>query len=57
MLSKMSDRERQMLYVFTYMWNLKNKITKEYKNTEIDSNTENKLVVTSGERVEEGKDR
>ena len=23
MLSKMSDRERQILYDFTYMWNLK----------------------------------
>ena len=25
MLSKMSERERQILYVVTYMWNLKNK--------------------------------
>ena len=28
MLSDMSDRDRQILYVFTYMWNLKNKINK-----------------------------
>ena len=25
MLCEMSDRERQILYVFTYKWNLKNK--------------------------------
>ena len=25
MLIEMSDRERQILYVITYMWNLKNK--------------------------------
>ena len=25
MLNEMSDRERQILYDFTYMWNLKNK--------------------------------
>ena len=25
MLSEMSDRERQMVYGFTYMWNLKSK--------------------------------
>ena len=29
MCSEMSDREEQILYVFTYMWNLKNK-TNEY---------------------------
>ena len=31
-----SDRERQLLYVITYMWNLKNKAN-EYKKTEADS--------------------
>ena len=36
MLSEMSDRERQILYVIIYMWNLKNKMN-EYNKTEIDS--------------------
>ena len=31
-----SDRQRQILYVFTYVWNLKNK-TNEYDKTERDS--------------------
>ena len=36
----------------TYMWNLnlKKKKTNEYNKTETDSDIENKLVVTSGER-------
>ena len=29
MLSEMSDRERQILYDLTYMWNLENKQTKK----------------------------
>ena len=34
-----SDREKQILYDITYMWNLKNKKKKtgEYKKTEADS--------------------
>ena len=28
MLSEMSDRERQILHIFIYMWNLKNKRSK-----------------------------
>ena len=32
-----SDRERQILYIITYMWNLKNKIKNEYNKTETDS--------------------
>ena len=40
-----------MLYIITYMWNLKNK-TNEYNKTETDSDIENKLVVTSGESEE-----
>ena len=47
-LSK-SNREKQILHVITYMWNLKNK-TSEYNKKETDSQTVNKLVVTSGER-------
>ena len=33
MLSEMSDRERQILYDITYMWNLKNKQTTKTKKT------------------------
>ena len=36
MLSEMSDRERQRLYLITYMYNLKNKMN-EYNKTETDS--------------------
>ena len=43
MLREMSDRERQIFYVITYMWNLKNK-TNEYNKTETD--TEDKLVLS-----------
>ena len=32
------------------MWNLKEQQTSEYNRKEADSQTENKLVVTSGER-------
>ena len=42
----MSDRERQILYNFTYMWNLTNK-TKQNINRLID--TKNKLVFARGE--------
>ena len=49
-----SDRERQILYVITYMRNLKNKMNGYNKNRLID--VENKLVVTSGERGSEGQD-
>ena len=38
MFSEMSDRERQILYVITYMWNLKKKKEiNEFKRTETDS--------------------
>ena len=40
------DRERQIPYDFTYMWNLI-KQTKQNKNKLID--TENRLVITRGE--------
>ena len=43
-----SDREREILYVITYMWTLKSK-TKEYNNSKILS-IENKQEFTSVER-------
>ena len=46
MLSEMSDGERQTLYDFTYIWNLK-KNPQENRNRLID--TESKLVVAGGE--------
>ena len=51
-----SDRERQMPYDFTYMWNLK----KWYKWTYLQNRNrltdiENKLMVTKGETV--GRDK
>ena len=36
MLSEMSNRERQRLYLITYMYNLKNKMN-EYNKIETDS--------------------
>ena len=36
MLSEMSDRERQILYAFTYMWNLIQQ-SSEYSKKEADS--------------------
>ena len=38
-----------MSYVITYMRNLKNYTNEIIYKTEIDSNTENKLMVTNGE--------
>ena len=48
MLSEISQRERQTLYVITHMWKLKNKMN-EYNKAETVSHIENKLVVISGE--------
>ena len=31
MVAEMSDRERQILYIFTYLWNIKNKTNKYNK--------------------------
>ena len=45
-----SDRERQMSYDITYMWNLK----KWYKWTYKTADVENKLMVTEGERGGKG---
>ena len=44
------DREKQILYDITYMWNLKNNTNECICKTETDSDIENKLVVTEGER-------
>ena len=55
MLSESSDREIQILYDTTYMWNLKNtkKQISEYNKKEIFTGIENRLVFTS----EEGESR
>ena len=48
-----SVRKRQILYDFTHMWNLRNKINyhekKREENQETDSTMENKLMVTRRE--------
>ena len=44
-----SDREKQVLYDLTYMWNPKSKTNQDQNNTDIDSDTENKLLVASGD--------
>lgn len=44
-----SDRERQISYDFTYMWNLKNKTNDKQINSNNQRNLENKLGVTRGE--------
>ena len=46
---KKSDGERQILYAFIYMWNLKK--TNEQKTRNSLTDTENKLLVAKGERV------
>ena len=48
-----SDRERQ-IYDFTHIWNIKNKINEQAKPNKKQKQThrsENRLVVTRGERV------
>ena len=53
MLSEMSDRGKQILYVITSIWNIKNKTTKyRQQNRKRFTNVENKLVVNNGEREE-----
>ena len=41
--------QRQILYYITYMWNLKSDTNELISKAEIDSQTENKLMVTKGE--------
>ena len=49
-----SDREREILYDITNMWNLKNNMNEFIYKTETLSDIENKLMVTKGERGLEG---
>ena len=51
-----SDREREILYVITYMWKLKNKTNEwTYQNRNRPTDIENKSVVTSAEKNGEGR--
>ena len=45
-----SERERQIPYGVTYMWNLKYDTNQLIYKTETDSDRENKRMVTKGER-------
>ena len=45
-----SDRERQISYDITYMWNIKNDTNGLIYKTETHSHLENKPMVTKGER-------
>ena len=47
-LSELS--QRQISYDITYMWNLKNDTNEIIYKTEMDSQTENKPMVTKGRR-------
>ena len=47
-LSK-SERQRQIPYNTTYMWNLKQDLREDTYETETDSDIENKLMVAKGE--------
>ena len=42
--------EREVLYDVTYMWNLKIQLASYYNKKEVNSDIDNKLVVTSRER-------
>ena len=49
-LSELSQKEKdRTLYDITYMWNLKYGIHEPIYRTEIDSDMENRLVVSNGE--------
>ena len=53
-----SDRERQISYDITYMWNLKKWYKWSYlQNRNGLTDIENKLMVTKGERGSGGKDK
>ena len=49
-LSEVSQRERQISYDITYMWNLKYDTNELIYKTDTDSDIENKPVVTNEER-------
>ena len=44
-----SERERQIPYDITYMWNLKYNTNEPIYKTETDTDTENRLVVAKGD--------
>ena len=45
-----SDRERQILYDITYMWDLKKKCYRHLQNRNRPTDVEKKFMVTKGER-------
>ena len=45
-----SERGRQIPYDITYMWNLKYDTDQHIYETKTDTDIENKLIVTKGER-------
>ena len=49
-LNDKSEKERQIPYNITYMWNLKYDTNEPVYKTEADSQTENRLVVVKGKR-------
>ena len=49
MLRNKSERESQILYDFTHMWNLNSEINKQSRHRLTD--TENKLMIAGWERV------
>ena len=52
-LSK-SERERQILYGITYMWNLKYDTNNYLQNRNRLTDIENQLMITKGKRAGEG---
>ena len=48
-----SERERQIPYDITYLWNLKSDTSEHIYRTERDTHIENKLLVAKGEWVRE----
>ena len=50
MLSEISQRKTNAIWYQLYVESKKTQQTSEYNKKETDSNSENKLVVTSGER-------
>ena len=51
-----SERERQIQYDITYVWNLKYDTNELFFETETDSQTENRLVAAKGTGVNSGMD-
>ena len=55
MLSEVSQKKKDKYHMISHLWNLKNDINKFTYQTEIGSQTENRVIVTKGER--EGRDK